>query len=101
MEEALYDSHAMRHFVGIDLGRESAPDETTVCKFRNLLERHGLGEKLFQEVMQYLQACGFGLSRGTIVDATIIAAPSSTKISSRRVILRCITRARETSGISG
>ncbi len=79
VEEALYDSMAMRRFVGIDLGREPVPDETTVCKFRHLLERNGLGEKLFQDVLRHLEASGFRLSRGTIVDATIISAPSSTK----------------------
>lgn len=79
VEEALYDSQAMRRFVGIDLGREGAPDETTVCKFRHLLERNGLGERLFQEVWTHLEAKGLKVSRGTIVDATIIAAPPSTK----------------------
>ena len=79
VEEALYDSNAMRRFVGIDLGRESVPDETTVCKFRHLLEEHGLGKRIFEEVGRYLQQQGFKLSRGTIVDATIISAPSSTK----------------------
>lgn len=48
MEEALYDSRVMRRFVGIDLGREAAPDETTACKFRHLLEQHALGKKLFE-----------------------------------------------------
>ena len=79
VEETLYDSNAMRRFVGIDLGRERAPDETTVCKFRHLLEEHGLGKRIFEEVGRYLQKQGFKLSRGTIVDATIISAPSSTK----------------------
>jgi IS5 family transposase len=79
VEEALYDSNAMRRFVGIDLGREAVPDETTVCKFRHLLERHQLGEALFAQVHLHLKGCGFKLSRGTIVDATIINAPSSTK----------------------
>ena len=79
IEEALYDSAAMRRFVGIDLGREPVPDETTVCKFRHLIERHDLGKRLFERIGEYLQARGFRLSRGTIVDATIIAAPSSTK----------------------
>jgi IS5 family transposase len=79
VEETLYDSNAMRRFVGIDLGRERAPDETTVCKFRHLLEEHGLGKRIFEEVGRYLQQQGFKLSRGTIVDATIISAPSSTK----------------------
>ena len=79
VEEALYDSRALRAFVGIDLGHEPAPDETTVCKFRHLLEVHDLGERLFAAVREYLQAQGMKLSTGTIVDATIINAPSSTK----------------------
>lgn len=79
VEEALYDSRAMRAFVGIDLGREPVPDETTVMRFRHLLEAHRLGAKLFEEVGRVLLARGLRLSRGTIVDATIIAAPSSTK----------------------
>lgn len=79
VEEALYDSVSMRRFVGIDLGREPAPDETTVCKFRHLLEKHGLAEQLFKAVNQHLQAHGLKLSQGTIVDATILGAPSSTK----------------------
>jgi IS5 family transposase len=79
VEEALYDSVVMRQFVGIDLGCEPVPDETTVCKFRHLLERHGLGEQLFERVGEHLQQKGLRLSTGTIVDATIINAPSSTK----------------------
>ncbi len=79
VEEALYDSLSMREFVGIDLGREGAPDETTVCKFRHLLEQHELGKHLFEEVGRHLQSKGLKVSTGTIVDATIINAPSSTK----------------------
>ena len=79
VEEALYDSAGMRQFVGIDLGREPVPDETTVCKFRHLLEQHGLGERLFERVGEHLQQKGLRLNTGTIVDATIINAPSSTK----------------------
>lgn len=79
VEEALYDSAAMRGFVGIDLGREPAPDETTVCRFRHLLEAHDLGSRLFEEVHRHLEANGLKVSTGTIVDATIINAPSSTK----------------------
>lgn len=79
VEEALYDSQAMRRFVGIDLGSEGAPDETTVCKFRHLLEKHGLAKKLFEAVGQHLEQHGMTLSKGTIVDATIIAAAPSTK----------------------
>lgn len=78
-EEALYDSRAMRQFVGIDLCQEPVPDETTICKFRHLMERHNLGGELFQLVNQYLEENGLTLNRGTIVDATIIDAPRSTK----------------------
>ncbi len=78
-EEALYDSRAMRNFVGIDLGREPVPDETTICKFRHLMEKRNLGDELFRIVNIYLEENGMKLSRGTIVDATIIHAPSSTK----------------------
>ena len=79
VEEALYDSRAMRSFVGIDLGREPAPDETTVCKFRHLLEAHNLGGQLFNLINEYLEENGLKVSTGTIVDATIIDAPTSTK----------------------
>jgi len=78
-EEALYDSASLRSFVGIDLGRERVPDATTLLKFRRLLETHKLGEELFAEVGQVLQARGLKVGTGTIVDATIIGAPSSTK----------------------
>jgi IS5 family transposase len=79
VEEALYDSASMRQFVGIDLGREAAPDETTVCKFRHLLEKHQLGKAIFAKVNTHLKSLGMKLSTGTIVDASIISAPSSTK----------------------
>ncbi len=79
VEEALYDSVSMRSFVGIDLGVEAVPDETTICKFRHLLEKHALGKKLLQAVNEYLRVNGIKIARGTIVDATIISAPSSTK----------------------
>jgi IS5 family transposase len=79
LEEALHDSVSMRKFAGIDLAEEAVPDETTACKFRHLLERHGLGERIFARVGELLQQRGFKLSAGTIVDATLIAAPTSTK----------------------
>ncbi|MGB6176910.1 MAG: IS5 family transposase [Methylocella sp.] len=79
VEEALYDSVAMRSFVGIDLGVEGAPDETTVCKFRHLLERNKLGKTLLRAVNEHLHRSGIKIAKGTIVDATIIGAPSSTK----------------------
>jgi len=78
-EEALYDSASLRRFVGIDLGRERVPDATTLLKFRKLLNEQKLGEALFAQVGQQLQERGFKVNTGTIVDATIIAAPSSTK----------------------
>ena len=78
-EEALYDSISMRSFVGIDLGREAAPDETTLCKFRHLMERHDLGKRISEEVHVHLESRGVRVFTGTIVDATIIAAPPSTK----------------------
>jgi IS5 family transposase len=71
VEEALYDSAAMRSFAGIDLGQEAAPDETTVCKFRHLLERHKLGKSLLKTVNSYLARNGIKISNGTLVDGTI------------------------------
>lgn len=79
VEEALYDSQVMRQFVGIDLGLEAVPDETTICKFRHRMERHNLGDELFRLVNVYLSENGLKVSRGTIVDASIIHAPTSTK----------------------
>src|SRR5207237_3987 len=79
VEEALYDSVVMRQFVGIDLGCEPVPDETTVCKFRHLLEEHQLGEQILGQVNLHLQAQGVRITTGTIVDATILHAPTSTK----------------------
>ena len=79
VEEALYDSGVMRQFVGIDLGCEPVPDETTVCKFRHLLEQHQLGEQILGQVNLHLQAQGVRITTGTIVDATILHAPTSTK----------------------
>jgi transposase, IS5 family len=79
VEEALYDSATLRQFVGIDLGSEPVPDETTVCKFRHVLEEHNLGEEILGTVNLHLQAKGVRITTGTIVDATLIHAPSSTK----------------------
>ena len=79
VEEALYDSVVMRQFAGIDLGHEPVPDETTVCKFRHLLEEHQLGEQILGTVNLHLQARGVRITTGTIVDATILHAPTSTK----------------------
>ena len=79
MEDALYDSESMRRFAGIDLGEDTIPDETTILHFRHLLERHKLTERIFDKTRHYLSDKGLLLREGTIVDATIINAPSSTK----------------------
>ena len=79
LEDALYDSQAMREFVGIDLGRQNVPDATTLLKFRRLLEQHDLTAAILAEVNAHLAERGLLMRQGTVVDATIIAAPSSTK----------------------
>jgi IS5 family transposase len=79
IEDALYDSQAIRRFVGIDLGREAAPDATTLLKFRRLLEEKNLTAAIFETINAQLAEKGLLMRQGTIVDATIIAAPSSTK----------------------
>jgi len=78
-EEALYDSETMRRFVGIEHGQDTIPDESTICLFRHLLEKHRLPDRIFGEVKGLLTERGLLMSAGTIVDATIINAPSSTK----------------------
>ncbi|WP_238324427.1 IS5 family transposase [Pseudacidobacterium ailaaui] len=78
-EDALYESPALRRFAGVDLGRAPAPDETTILRFRRLLETHELCGQILDTVNDYLASPGLRISTGTIVDATIIAAPSSTK----------------------
>ncbi len=78
-EDALYDVEAFRRFCRIDIGRERVPDATTLLNFRHLLEQHQLGTAMFGKVGELLQANGMKVSGGTIVDATIIEAPSSTK----------------------
>ena len=68
-----------RSCVGIDLGREAAPDETTICKFRHLIEDKGLGPMMLTALNDHLKAKGIKVGTGTIIDATLISAPSSTK----------------------
>ena len=79
LEDALYDSQALRGFAGIDLAVERVPDATTLLHFRHWLERHELTKALFDEIAAMLEERGLLMRQGTIVDATIIAAPSSTK----------------------
>jgi transposase, IS5 family len=78
-EDALYESAVLRRFAGVDLGRAPAPDETTILNFRHLLEQHDLGGAMLGAVNQHLESRGLRIATGTIVDATIIHAPSSTK----------------------
>ena len=79
IEDAIYDSYAMRNFMHIDFFTEQVPDATTLLKFRHLLEEHKIGEQIFADVKARLDKAGLIMHGGTIVDATIIAAPSSTK----------------------
>ena len=79
LEDALYDSQALRNFAGIDLGSEAVPDATTLLGFRHLLERHDLGRRIFEEVGAMLEDKQLLMREGTLIDASIIAAPSSTK----------------------
>jgi transposase, IS5 family len=91
----------MRCFVGIDLGREPLPEETTVCRFRHLLEKHDLGRRLFDELQQHLATKGLKVATGTIVDATIINAPSSTKNAKKARDPETHQTKKGTSGTSG
>lgn len=84
MEEALWETPLLRHFAGIELGTEPIPDETTILHFRHLLERHELGKALFDEMASLLSERGLLLREGTMVDATLIAAPPSTRNRERR-----------------
>lgn len=79
LEDAIYDSQAMRDFVGIDLAIESVPDATTLLRFRHLLEKHALTQRIFEEINAHLAEQGLFMREGTIVDATIVAAAPSTK----------------------
>ena len=84
VEDMLYESPSLRRFVGVDLGMAGAPDETTVLRFRHVLERHDLGGLMLDAVNLHLEAKGIKIATGTIVDATIIHAPSSTKNASKQ-----------------
>ncbi|MBM7786522.1 IS5 family transposase [Tenggerimyces flavus] len=105
VEEAIYDSYAMRRFMGLDFAVEQVPDATTLLHFRRLLEEHRLGEKLFESQNQIFDEQGWIMRGGSIVDATIIAAPSSRRRRRRTPpgsgIRRCTRRRRATSGTSG
>jgi len=78
-EEALYDMESMRDFAGLELVVDAIPDETTILNFRRLIEKHELSLKLFEEINSYLVDKGIKVSQGSMIDATIVQAPSSTK----------------------
>ena len=100
VEDAIYDSYAMRKFMGLDFAVEQVPDATTLLAFRHLLEKHKLGEKLFAAQNDIFEAEGWIMRGGSIVDATIIAAPSSTKNPRAPGTRKCIKHGRATSGTS-
>jgi transposase, IS5 family len=79
VEDAIYDSQALRHFCGIDLTVTSVPDSATLMDFRHLLEKNALPHAMLHEVNELLNERGLLMSQGTLIDATLIAAPSSTK----------------------
>lgn len=79
IEDAIYDSYAMRSFIRIDCNKKQVPDSTTLLKFRHLLEQHHIGKKIFADVKNRLEEKGLIMHGGTIVDATIISVPNSTK----------------------
>ena len=101
VEDAIYDSYAMRRFIRVDFGTEQVPDATTLLHFRHLLEEHKLGEKLFAAQKEIFEREGWIMRGRSIIDATIIAAPSSTKNATGTRDRRCIRRRRATSGTSG
>jgi transposase, IS5 family len=78
-EDAIYDSESMRRFVGVELGEDTVPDESTILRFRHLLEEHDLTKAIFAEIGALLEEKGLLLKQGTMVDAAIIHAPSSKK----------------------
>ena len=88
MEEALHDIPLLRRFAGLDAAVEGMPDETTILKFRHLLERHGLATAMLDEINALLGERGLILRHGTMVDATLVAAPTSTKNSRANAIRR-------------
>ena len=79
VEDSIYDSYAMRRFVGLDFFEKQVPDATTLLKFRHLLEKHQIGEQIFKAINGFLEVNGCMMRGGTILDATILSAPSSTK----------------------
>jgi IS5 family transposase len=110
MEDPMIEVSTMRRFAGIDMISDRIPDETTILAFRHLLEKHDLGQQIFEVVKAHLKANGMAMKQGTIIYATLIAAPSSTstrakpecaggdRTRARSGILRCTRPRRATSG---
>ena len=98
IEDAIYDSKSILAFVGIDLGRELASDATTLLKLHHLLEANGLTRRIFDTINGRLAEKGLMMREGIIVDATLIAAPPSTKDNNASMIRRCTSRKRATTG---
>jgi transposase, IS5 family len=84
VEEEIYDRSSFQEFLELDLLDNSVPDETTILNFRHLLEKHDLFDQIFEKISEYLELTGFKMTKGTIVDATIISAPSSTKNATKK-----------------
>lgn len=101
MEEALHDVPIYRSFAGLDAGQDAMPDESTILRFRHLLEAHGLQSQIFDLVSTLLQGKGLMLKQGTTVDATLIAAPSSTKNQKGQRDPTCTRAKRAISGTFG
>ena len=99
MEDALYEIESMRRFAGFSGVTDALPDETTILNFRHLLEKHNLTAVLLDEINARLKDQGLLVSRGTMVDASIIHAPSSTKNQEQGRDPRCIRPGRASSGI--
>ena len=99
MEDALYEIESMRRFAGLRLS-DNLPDETTILNFRHFLERNKSGQRLFDTIQKHLASQGLKLREGSIVDATIIAAPISTKIEKVSAIPKCTKSRKVTNGTS-
>lgn len=98
MEDALYEIESMRNFAGLRLS-DRLPDESTILNFRHFLERHTLGKVIFDAMNPHLASHGLLLREGSIVDATILSAPSSTKNKKTHVILKCTRQEKASNGI--
>ena len=100
MEEALHDVPAFRDFAGLSYWDDHIPSESSILRFRHLLERHKLADQILATINALLQAKGLQLKAGTVVDATLIAAPLPPKTKAASVTPRCIKARRATSGTS-